>query len=48
MEQVMRKIHRNAFTHKAMASRGWHELEDNPASNHWMNLAISRYDDAML
>jgi hypothetical protein len=31
-----------------MASKGWWELTDNPASNHFMNWAVSKYDDAIL
>jgi hypothetical protein len=33
---------------KVMASHGWHELHDNPASNHFLNWAISKYDDPVL
>jgi hypothetical protein len=47
-EIVMRPIHGEAFKTKVMASRGWYELGDNPASNHFMNWAISKYDDAIL
>jgi hypothetical protein len=47
-QSVMRPIHSEAFKTKVMASRGWWELTDNPASNHFMNWAISKYDDPIL
>jgi hypothetical protein len=45
-QSVMRLGHVEAFKTKVMASKGWWELTDNPASNHFMNWAISKYDDA--
>jgi hypothetical protein len=45
---VMRRNHWDAFGTKVMASKRWHELEDNPASNHFLNWATSKYDDAIL
>jgi hypothetical protein len=33
---------------KIMASKGWYDLPDNPASNHFLNWAISKYDDPIL
>jgi hypothetical protein len=47
-QSVMRPIHLDAFKIKVQASRGWWELDDNSASNHFLNWAISKYDDAIL
>jgi hypothetical protein len=47
-QSVQRPIHSNAFREKIIASCGFHDLEDNPASNHFLNWAISKYDDAIL
>jgi hypothetical protein len=47
-QSVMRKNHWDALRLKVQASRGWWELEDNPQSNHSLNWAISKYDDAIL
>jgi hypothetical protein len=44
---VMRYNHSMAFKTKVMVSRGWWDLTDNP-SNHFMNWAISKYDDPIL
>jgi hypothetical protein len=38
---VMRKNHWDAFGFKVQASRGWWELKDNPASNHFLSWATS-------
>jgi hypothetical protein len=45
---VMRLNHIEAFKQKVMASKGWWHLEDNPASNFFMNWAVSKLDDAIL
>jgi hypothetical protein len=47
-QSVMRPIHSHAFRGKIMASKGFHQLEDNPVSNHFLNWALSKYDDAIL
>jgi hypothetical protein len=47
-QSVNRKMHEEAFKEKVMASRGWWELTDNPVSSHFLNWAISKYDDAIL
>jgi hypothetical protein len=43
-QSVMRRMHAIAFNMKAMCSKGWYDLEDNPASNHLLNWAVSNYD----
>jgi hypothetical protein len=47
-QSVMPPIHADAFKEKVMASRGWWDLTDNPASNHFLSWAISKYDDPIL
>jgi hypothetical protein len=47
-QSVMRPIHSQAFRGKIMASKGFHQLDDNPVSNHFLNWALSKYDDAIL
>jgi hypothetical protein len=47
-QSVSRKVHEEAFKHKVMASRGWWDLTDNPASDHFMNWEVSKYDDSIL
>jgi hypothetical protein len=47
-QSVVRNNHVEAFKQNVMASRGWWDLMDNPASNHFMNWAISKMDDAVL
>jgi hypothetical protein len=38
-QSVMRKNHWYAFRTKVLDSKGWWELEGNPASNHFLNWA---------
>jgi hypothetical protein len=47
-QSVQKPIHADTFKEKIQASRGFHYLDDNPASNHFMNWATSKYDDAVL
>jgi hypothetical protein len=47
-QSVMRKNHWDSFANKVMASHGWRELHDNPASNHFLKWEISHYDDQVL
>jgi hypothetical protein len=47
-QNVMSRLHAIAFNMKVMASRGWWDLEDNPASNRFLNWATSKCDDAIL
>jgi hypothetical protein len=44
----MRPIHCEAFKEKIKASQGTWNLTDNPVSNHFLNWAISKYDNAIL
>jgi hypothetical protein len=47
-QSVQRPIHASTFREKIMSSRGFCDLMDNPASNHFLNWATSKYDDAVL
>jgi hypothetical protein len=47
-QSVQRPIHADIFRERNVASRGFHYLLDNPASNHFLNWATSKYDDAVL
>jgi hypothetical protein len=47
-QSAMRKNHYDAFMMKPLCSRAWFDLEDNPASNHFLNWATSKYGDAIL
>jgi hypothetical protein len=47
-QSVQRPLHLDLFGERNQASVGFHYLIDNPASNHFMNWATSKYDDAVL
>jgi hypothetical protein len=47
-QSVMRPIHKDAFHEKIKAARANWGAIDNPVSNHFLNWAISKYDDAIL
>jgi hypothetical protein len=47
-QEVIRKLALNSFKTCIQCSRGWREIENSPSSNHWLNWATSRYDDALL
>jgi hypothetical protein len=47
-QSVMRPIHKDAFHEKIKAARANWGAIDNPVSNHFLNWAISKYDDAVL
>jgi hypothetical protein len=47
-QEVVRKLALNSFKSCIQCSKGWREIENSPSSNHWLNWATSRYDDALL
>jgi hypothetical protein len=47
-QSVQRPIHADIFRERNISAVGFHYLLDNPASNHFLNWATSKYDDAVL
>jgi hypothetical protein len=45
---VMGKVHKQSCYRSPISSKGWHELDDSPVCNHWLNWATSICDDSAL